>query len=76
MMPLRYHWSSAELPAAEYSTSAIGPVRSGGITVLRDCLMWLRIVSETSKKYRSMPMFGAGSVSRPWFLYAPGAHMK
>ena len=65
MMPLRYHWSSAELPAAEYSTSAIGPVRSGRITVLRCSLMRASTFSPASKKYFSMPMFGAGAVTRP-----------
>ena len=56
--------------------SAIGPARCGRITVLREDLMWDRIVSATSKKYFSMPMFGAGRVTRPAALYAPGAHMK
>ena len=40
-MPLRYQPSSAELPAAEYSTSAIGPVRCGRMTVPRESLMRL-----------------------------------
>ena len=73
---MRYHCSSAELPAAEYSTSAIGPVRCGRITVPRSSLMRDRIVSATSKKYFSMPMFGAGAVTRPLPMYEPGAHMK
>ncbi len=42
----------------------------------RDDLMCDRIVSATLKKYFSMPMFGAGSVTRPCEMYAPGAHMK
>ena len=44
--------------------------------MLREELMCDRIVSATSKKYFSTPMFGAGSVTRPASMYAPGAHMK
>ena len=53
MIPLRYQWSSAELPAPEYNTSAIGPVRSGRMTVFRCSLIRLRIWSPASKKYFS-----------------------
>ena len=44
--------------------------------MFREERMCDRIVSATSKKYRSTPMFGAGSVTRPAAMYAPGAHMK
>ena len=44
--------------------------------MLREDWMCDRTSSATSKKYCSMPMFGAGSVTRPAALYAPGAHMK
>src|SRR5215207_792931 len=77
MIPLRYQWSSAELPAPEYRTSAIGPVRSGRMTVPRISLMRPRIFSPAWKKYFSTPMFGAGDVVRlPSSRYAPGDHMK
>ena len=43
----------------------------------RESLMRRRMFSPASKKYFSMPMFGAGAVVRkPSFLYEPGAHMK
>ena len=51
-----YQCSSALLPAAEYRTSAIGPVRSGRIAVFRCSLIRLRIWSPAAKKYFSTPM--------------------
>ena len=72
-----YQCSSALLPAAEYSTSAIGPVRSGRIAVFRCSLIRLRIWSPAAKKYFSMPMFAwSRSPSPRSGRYAPGAHMK
>ena len=77
MTPRLYQCSSALLPAAEYRTSAIGPVRSGRIAVLRTSLMRLRIRSPAAKKYFSTPMFACTASPSPRSgRYAPGAHMK
>jgi hypothetical protein len=73
---LVYQTSSAELPAAEYSTSMMGPVRVGSTNVPRCSAMRPRIVCETSKKCCSMPTEGRSNGSRPGSSYAPGAHMK
>jgi hypothetical protein len=72
-----YQCSSALLPAAEYRTSAIGPVRSGRIAVSRTPLIRLRMRSPAAKKYFSMPMFAwTASPSSRLGRYVPGAHMK
>src|SRR5215217_7363908 len=77
MTPRLYQCSSALLPAAEYRTSAIGPVRSGRIAVLRTSLIRLRILEPAAKKYFSTPMFACTASPSPRSgRYAPGAHMK
>jgi SAM-dependent methyltransferase len=54
----RYQCSSALLPAAEWCTSAIGPVRSGRITVRRCSLIRLRVLSANAAATRRQRVRG------------------
>jgi hypothetical protein len=75
-MPLTYHSRSPEFPAAEYSTSAIGPVRAGVTARPRDFLISVRMRFDEAQKNASCPTVGRGRVTRPSRTYEPGDHMK
>src|SRR5262249_5806470 len=74
--PYLYQASSDWLPAAEYSTSATGPVRAGGTTVPRTCLIRLSTDLPVSQNVSCHPFDAYGSATRPCVMYEAGAHMK
>lgn len=67
-MPSLYQSMSPELPAAESSTSAIGPVLAGVTERPRWRLISVRIREEAPQKKDSCSRVGRGAEMRPGIL--------